>query len=123
MVCTQLYRYLLVGSALSSGERLRTAQKGCFLLEEWLSNAQARGSCEATAGHMLLGEDVAFPEFEIDVKLKPLLRRYSWKKVPQIYIANFLRGGRPQNALFSYRRPAREEPDGECADPCGTTRT
>ena len=33
-------------------ERLRgTAQKGCFLREKRLSNAQERGICEANAGH------------------------------------------------------------------------
>jgi hypothetical protein len=32
-------------------------------------------------------EDVAVSDFDIDVKLEPWLRRYSWKKVPEIYVA------------------------------------
>ena len=46
-------------------------------------------SCEKQTQVMLLGgwsvDDVAPRVIEIGVRLEALLRRYSWKKMPQIY--------------------------------------
>ena len=58
------------------------------MCEKPLSNAQGRGLCEANAGYAPRGwsaDDVALRLLEIGVILEALLRRYSWKKMPQIY--------------------------------------
>ena len=52
-------------------ERLKTAQKGCFLCEKRLSNAQARGLCGANAGYAPRGwstDDVTAEANPVSIK-------------------------------------------------------
>ena len=66
---------------------IRDGSKRLFLCEKPLSNAQGRGLCEANAGYAPRGwsaDDVALRLIEIGVILEALLRRHSWKKMPQI---------------------------------------
>ena len=86
------YRAFLVHlygcTALLREERLNTAQKGRFCVREGSVTPKEEGFAQQTQIMLprgLSGDDVTAKAYPVSIKLESLLKRYSWKKVPQKY--------------------------------------
>ena len=78
----------IYSSALLCEERLRTAQKGCFCVRNGSVTPREEGFAKQTQVMLFGGwtvDDMTAEAYPVSIKLESLLRRYSWKKVPQIY--------------------------------------
>jgi hypothetical protein len=70
------------------GEERLERLKMLIFCEKRLSNAHGRVSCEANAGYAPQGwsiDDMTAMAYPVSMQLEALLRRFSWKKVLQIY--------------------------------------